>query len=299
MCMQRLRPKHLCCQKAKISTWWFYGEDDWKYLRLEMERGKFTNNFGFFFHIHVMLFAKLCKEIEKYIQNHAQYFVCSKYIVIYSMGGTLPLRSVGIFLAHLRWKLKWALLIACCPSSVCQLLHFRLLQNHWANFNQTWHKSSLGEGGGDAKLFNEGDCPSQRGDNHKRVKIHWKFLKIFSGTSRPISIKLGTNHPWVKWILNCSNKGPGPLKTGDNHKNAKNGVGSFQNLLQNHWARIGHIYMKTFWYNVDSELFTSWSPGVGRGHNRENHNYICLWKKSSSPETAGQFQSSLVQIILG
>jgi hypothetical protein len=36
--------------------------------------------------------------------------------------------------------------------SVCKLLHFRLLlQNHWANFNQTWHKSSLG--GGDSKLF--------------------------------------------------------------------------------------------------------------------------------------------------
>jgi hypothetical protein len=25
--------------------------------------------------------------------------------------------------------------------------------------------------------------------------------KIFSRTSRPISIKLGTNHPWVKGIL--------------------------------------------------------------------------------------------------
>jgi hypothetical protein len=36
--------------------------------------------------------------------------------------------------------------------SVCKLLHFRLLlQNHWANFNQTWHKSSLG--GGDSKLL--------------------------------------------------------------------------------------------------------------------------------------------------
>jgi hypothetical protein len=36
--------------------------------------------------------------------------------------------------------------------SVCKVLNFRLLlQNHWANFNQTWHKSSLG--GGDPKLF--------------------------------------------------------------------------------------------------------------------------------------------------
>jgi hypothetical protein len=45
-------------------------------------------------------------------------------------------------------------------------------------------------------------------------------------------------------ILNCSNKGPGPLQRGDNNKN---GVGSFKNLLlQNHRARIGHIYMKAF-----------------------------------------------------
>jgi hypothetical protein len=54
---------------------------------------------------------------------------------------------------------------------------------------------------------------------------------FFSRTSRPISIKLGINHPWVKGILNCSNKGSGPFQRGDNHKN---GVGSFKNLLQNH-----------------------------------------------------------------
>jgi hypothetical protein len=49
--------------------------------------------------------------------------------------------------------------------------------------------------------------------------------KIFSRTSMPISIKLGRNHPWVKGILNCSNKGPGPLQRGDNDKNAKMGWG--------------------------------------------------------------------------
>jgi hypothetical protein len=45
--------------------------------------------------------------------------------------------------------------------------------------------------------------------------------KIFSRTARPISIKLSTNHLWVKGILNCSNKGPDPLQRGDNHKNTK------------------------------------------------------------------------------
>jgi hypothetical protein len=32
-------------------------------------------------------------------------------------------------------------------------------------------------------------------------------------------------------IVNCSNKGPGPLQRGDNLKNAKMGWGSFKNLL--------------------------------------------------------------------
>jgi hypothetical protein len=47
--------------------------------------------------------------------------------------------------------------------------------------------------------------------------------KIFSRTSRSISIKLGTNHRWVKGILNYSNKGAGPLQRVDNHKDAKIG----------------------------------------------------------------------------
>jgi hypothetical protein len=48
---------------------------------------------------------------------------------------------------------------------------------------------------------------------------------FFSRTSRPISIKLGINHPWVKGILNYSNKGPGPFQRGYNLKNAKMGWG--------------------------------------------------------------------------
>jgi hypothetical protein len=83
--------------------------------------------------------------------------------------------------------------------------------------NHLWGKGIL-------NCSNEGDCPSPRGDNGKRVKV-LNFLKIFSRTSRPIFIKLGTNHPWVKEILNCLNKGPGPVQRGDNHKNAKMGWG--------------------------------------------------------------------------
>jgi hypothetical protein len=61
----------------------------------------------------------------------------------------------------------------------------------------------------------EGDSPSSRGDNSKIVKIHRKFLKIFfSRTSRPKSIKFGTNYHSVEIIQVCSTKGPGPLQRG-------------------------------------------------------------------------------------
>jgi hypothetical protein len=75
---------------------------------------------------------------------------------------------------------------------------------------------------------NEGEHPSPRGDNSKKVKIRYTehFLKIFfSRTSKPISIKLDTNYPWVKEIQNCTNKAAGPLQRGDNHKNVKMGWG--------------------------------------------------------------------------
>jgi hypothetical protein len=52
----------------------------------------------------------------------------------------------------------------------------------------------------------------------------WKKI-FFSRTSRSISIKLGSNNPRVKGIMNCSNKGPDHLQRGDNYKNAKLGLG--------------------------------------------------------------------------
>ena len=54
----------------------------------------------------------------------------------------------GFFLVHLSRRLKWAFLIEICPLSVV-VVHFShfylLLQSHWASFNRTWHKASLGE----------------------------------------------------------------------------------------------------------------------------------------------------------
>jgi hypothetical protein len=64
-----------------------------------------------------------------------------------------------------------------------------------------------------------------------------KKKKSSSLEPAPISIKLGTNHLWVKGILNCSNEGPGPLQRGDNYKNAK----------------IGWYDLKIFFRTIESE----------------------------------------------
>jgi hypothetical protein len=49
-------------------------------------------------------------------------------------------------------------------------------------------------------LFKRGENSSPRGDNCKRGKT-LKILEIlFSRTNRLISIKFGTNDPWIKGI---------------------------------------------------------------------------------------------------
>jgi hypothetical protein len=55
------------------------------------------------------------------------------------------------FLAHLSWKLKWAFLIAPCPSFVNFYIFNFFFRTTGPIFNLTWHTSSLGEG--DANLF--------------------------------------------------------------------------------------------------------------------------------------------------
>jgi hypothetical protein len=71
-------------------------------------------------------------------------------------------------------RIKWAFLIS-AVSGLFVCLSFLLLQNHCANFNQACHKSSLG-GGNIEVCSNEGQCPSPREDNSKRVEI---ILMIF------------------------------------------------------------------------------------------------------------------------
>jgi hypothetical protein len=118
----------------------------------------------------------------------------------------------------------------------------------------------------------------------------WK--QIFARTRRTFPIKLGINHPLVEGIINSSNLGPVPLQRGDNKKKMQIWGG----VLKIYWARISHVYMKTFWFDVNSKLFKSLSPGVKRCHNRENNIYMCLFwiKKKIFSRTSG-----LISIKLG
>jgi hypothetical protein len=68
---------------------------------------------------------------------------------------------------------------------------------------------------------NEGQCPSPRGDNSKRVKIYKNYFKIFSRTTGPISTRFGTNHPWGEGIQVSSNKGRSPSPRRNNSKSVK------------------------------------------------------------------------------
>ena len=91
------------------------------------------------------------------------------------------------FLAHLSWKLKWAFLIAFRPSSVCPSVNFSyfrlLLQNHWANFNQTCHKASLGEG--NSSLFKWRAPPFSKGRLLRNSEN--KLTKFKKSSPEPLS----------------------------------------------------------------------------------------------------------------
>ena len=146
-----------------------------------------------------------------------------------------------------------------------------------ANFKQTWHKASLGQGNSGFKFIQIKDPILFQWEII--AKIHWRnlnifFLKhpwvvgiqvcskgpaLFQGrlfqnkekytdkilkiyffrTTGLISIKLCTKHTWVIGIKFCSVEGPHPFPRGGNHKRTKKLLSIFKNLLlQNRWANF-------------------------------------------------------------
>jgi hypothetical protein len=57
----------------------------------------------------------------------------------------------------------------------------------------------------------------------KQYSLMFILKKIFSRTSRPITIKLGIDISCIMGIQVYSNEGSSPLQRGDDHKSAKIG----------------------------------------------------------------------------
>ena len=131
------------------------------------------------------------------------------------------------------------------------------IRNHWTNFNQTWHKASLGER--DSNLFK---WKIPRGDNYEKAKIHWRNFKIFSRTTGPISTKLWKEHPWVKWIYVRSNERPRPFPRGHNNEIGKKhwrNLKTFSRITGTVSTKLGtkHRWVKGIQVCSNKELFNS------------------------------------------
>ena len=176
-------------------------------------------------------------------------------------------------LANLSHRFKWAFLIKICPLSVVVVVdvnfsHFHLLlQNHWANFNQTWHKASLNEG--DSYLFIRRAPPFYKG----------RQLKSRENTLARLKNLLLQNH-WANFNQNWHNTllgegdsilfkwRPRPFRRGDNLKNSEKTLTKLKNLLlQNHWANFNQTWHNALLGEWDSSLFKWRACPFPRGDN--------------------------------
>ena len=89
------------------------------------------------------------------------------------------------FLAHLSFSDR---LLSVVRLSV-NFSHFHLLlQNHWADFNQTWYKAPLGEGNSSLTKFKKSSCPKplrQFQPNLEYNILGWRGLNLFKWRVTP------------------------------------------------------------------------------------------------------------------
>ena len=93
------------------------------------------------------------------------------------------------------------------------LTNFKSLQNHWANFNKTWHKAFLGDG--DSIFFANKGPRFFQGDILTKKR---KYTDETSRTNGPSSTKLDTKLPLVVGIQVYSNKEPRSYPRRDNYE---------------------------------------------------------------------------------
>ena len=122
-----------------------------EFLRLKLfftfELDDISNNFEFhyFQSLNVFIFT-----VKRYNYNRMYIFICPYTLqnhIQFQLFSSPELKAQVSFSD----RLSSVVCLSVCLS-VCNFSYFRLLlQNHWANFNQTWHKASLGEG--ESSLF--------------------------------------------------------------------------------------------------------------------------------------------------
>ena len=95
-----------------------------------------------------------------------------------------------------------------------------MFNNHWTNFNHTWHKASLGEG--DSSCSNKGTSPFPMGYNYEIAKIH--SLNLKSSSQEPLDQfqpNLAQSIPCLRGHIFFSNEGSRPFLRRDNYEIAK------------------------------------------------------------------------------
>ena len=101
---------------------------------------------------------------------------CSSEFTMYYLHAVWFLFFLLIFNSS---ELKDQMSFICSSLSLCCLLTYFPLQNHWVNFNQTWHKASLGKSDSNLLKWKATLLITVRGDYGNIVKIHWQLLKTF------------------------------------------------------------------------------------------------------------------------
>lgn len=97
---------------------------------------------------------------QQHTQNKKYYTTCSLHSHFKS---SIMFMNIVFSSPELKWKFKRAICLS-VSVSVCPFINFlHFLQNHWANFNLTWHKALLGEG--DSNLLKWRAHPLSRGNN--------------------------------------------------------------------------------------------------------------------------------------
>ena len=178
-------------------------------------------------------------------------------------------------------RLSFVVCLSARPS--LNFSYFRhLLKNHWAKFNQTWHKASLVEG--DSSLLKwraPPFCKARKLRNSEETLTKLKKL-LQNHWAGPISTKLCTMHPWVMRAQVCSNEGLCLSPMGDDYeirwRNFKKiffsrttdpistklvrkhprvkGIQVLKNLLlQNDWSNFNQTWHNASFGKEDSSFF--------------------------------------------